>query len=366
MSKKTDTNLYTNDREIIPLLDKSHTTFLDKSVLIFGGSSSGKTTLVEDILHTLRDHIPNFIVVAPKTSDSFYRSKLPARCIFEDLSKEKWNAIWQRQVNATQCYKIANNLKYMEEVFNYCSSPSDLAKIESVQRSAKRYINEVEANPTLEFGQKKAQRTAIEELTEKGIKSVYAEAIRANSSMLLKKLTDKTHLTVIKFLDFNPRLCLVIDDMSEAIKGWEALFKKEKENPIACMFFKGRHNYITLILAAHDDKFVETEYRKNARLTIYTTSQSFISGLDRKGNSYSNAEKKKAMHYATKVFGDGSERIRTYQKLCYLRDDPHPFQYVIATQHNDFRLGSAPLTQLAESIPSTDDSIEKNPFIRGV
>ena len=109
--------IFTNKGEPIKWFDKSAKSFLDKTTLVFGGSGSGKTTIIEEILYLCKDSIPNYIVVAPKTSDTAYRGKLPGRCIKEDLTKSKLQKIWQRQYYFTQLYNTANDVNILESLF---------------------------------------------------------------------------------------------------------------------------------------------------------------------------------------------------------------------------------------------------------
>lgn len=360
-----DKTLYTSEGDAIPWFPKDYNNYLDKTTLIFGGTSSGKTSIVEEILFLLKDHIPNFLVIAPRTSDMAYRSKLPSRCIKEDFTKKQLCQLWDRQYQATEVYNTANKLELLESLFHLAPDRENIVKIEAIKRKAAHKINEIDSS-NLDYGQKRAQKLAIEELQKKTIKRIYQDTIRKNKSIMLNHpdLTPHQHIA-IEFLDFNPRLCLIIDDSSEKFQSWMSMFKKNEVNPFGSIFYKNRWNYLTLIIAAHDDKVINTEFRKNSRVTIYTTSQSLIASLNRQGNGFSSKEKKDIMKYATRIFADDERNgIRTHQKLCYVREAAKNWQYTIADLYPDFILGCTPVREMITQMPKLEDNLPTNPFAK--
>ena len=68
---------------------------LHKTTLVFGSSGSGKTTIMEEILYLLKNHIPNYLVICSITTSQPYLKKLPAMCVKEDFTKELLQAIWR-------------------------------------------------------------------------------------------------------------------------------------------------------------------------------------------------------------------------------------------------------------------------------
>lgn len=364
--------IYTSDGQPIQWLPKDVMNHLDKTTLIFGGTGSGKTTIIEEILYLIKDYVPNVLVIAPKTSDVAYRQKLPSRCIKEDLTKEKLQQIWQRQVFVTQIYNIANDINVLESLFTMAPDRMSLLMIEMVKRKAADMIRTVESS-TYDFGKKKAQKEAIEELQLKRIKSIYKDAVKKNMHILenmVSQMNDQQR-TAIEYIDLNPRFTLIIDDSTEKFQVWMKYFKKGEINPFECIFYKNRWNFLTLIIAAHDDKYINTELRKNARVTIYTNSQALVTSVERKSNGFTMKEKKQSMAYATRIFGSDDDPntasdIKTHQKMCYVREDARPFKYTIANKYPEFNLGCAPLRNLVEKMPKKDDNLAANPFVKNL
>ncbi len=365
MSNDDSKTIYTSEGDPIPWLAKDTYNHLDKTTLIFGGTGSGKTTVIEEILYLLKDHVPNFIVIAPRTSDAAYRRKLPARCIKEDFTKERLQKLWNRQYYATQLYNTANDINILESLFHIAPDRESVVLLEAIKRKASDMLKVMDMSPNLDFGQKKTQKTAIEELQLKKVKILYRDAVRKNKHIIERSpdLTTQQKIA-LEYLDFNPRICLIIDDCSEKFQVWMKFFKKNEVNPFESIFYKNRWNYLTLVFAAHDDKLINTELRKNSRVTIYTTSQSLVTSINRAGNGYTTKEKKEAMRYASKIFGDDDKGIKTHQKFCYIREDPQPFKYIIANLYPDFTLGCSPIRTLISRMPKKEDNLAANPFVK--
>jgi ABC-type glutathione transport system ATPase component len=134
-----DTTLYTDDNEPIPYLQVDVKNYLDKTTLIFGGSGSGKTTMIEEIMYDARNHIPIYLVIAPITSSEPYKRKLPHSCIKEDLTKKKIIQIWERQTKITEVYKVANDLNILAQLFDMCAGYESKILVSAVFRAAENH-----------------------------------------------------------------------------------------------------------------------------------------------------------------------------------------------------------------------------------
>ena len=362
--KKT---IYTFDHTPIHWLEKSSANHVDKTTLIFGVSSSGKSTIINEILFLCKHYIPNYLVITPNTSSDIYRKKLPDRCIIEDLTKERLQKIWNRQSHVTQIYNIANDNINLESLFMKANDRNAQIVLKTIKDKTISSINIVHNDKSLDYGQIKSQVAMIEKTKNNSIKKLYKTIIRENQSKLEKlDLTDKEAIT-LKYLDVNPRLMIIIDDCSELFKGWMKLFTKGEANVFESIFFKGRHNYISLVFAAHDDKFVAPELRKNARVTIFTSSSAVICSINKPQSGFSSQEKKDILKITDKIFSNKNDpNANKYQKLCYIKDDVEPFRYTIANLYEDFKLGCQPLYELIDSMPKKDDNIEDNPYLKSI
>jgi len=355
--------IYTPDGTPIYWLERDVYSFIDKTTLIFGGSQSGKTTIIEEILYFCKDYIPNYIVIAPKTSDHVYRKKLPSVCIKDDLSKEVLEKIWRRQYYLTQIYNTANDNENLKRLFNKAPDPKICIMIKSIIQSADKHISEITQNNHLNYAQKRSQITHIEDLRNKNLKRLYKQSIRQNRSTLEKYDLDDQLRTVLEYLDFNPRLMLIIDDCSEKFPVWMKYYKKNETNPFNSIFYRGRWNHITLVFAAHDDKVVPPELRKNALMVFFTTSNALIASLNKTQSGYNAQEKQYATKISTTVFSNNAN-VRTHQKLCYKRELNPPFRYIIANLYPEFKIGCIPLQELADKIPKNEITLQDNPYVQ--
>jgi energy-coupling factor transporter ATP-binding protein EcfA2 len=360
-----DKTIYTADNTPIPYLEKTSEHYIDKTTFIFGGTGSGKTTIIEEILRLLSDLVPNYIVVAPKTSDKAYREKLPSRCIRDDLTKKTLQTIWKRQLYMTEIYNMANDINILHSCFMKTGDLEGEIMIKAIKQKCNEYINIIENNVKLDFSQKKSQKGEVEKKKTERIREIYKNVIRKNKSFLLQYNLDAVERIAIEYMDFNPRLMLVIDDCSEKFNNWMKMFKKNnEENIFESILYKGRHNYITLIIASHDDKLIAPELRKNARLTIYCSSVSLIASMAKSQSGYTSIEKKDAMKMAPRIFIGPNPKIKCHNKFVYERESPYPFKYTVADIYPDFDLGCEPLKQLIKKLPNTETKVDENPYIR--
>lgn len=367
---KDDKTLYTIKGEPIPWLEPRVEEYLDLATLVFGASGSGKTTIIDQVMYLTKEFIPNCICIIPKTSRKVYDGKVHPRCIKENLSKSKIEKIWKRQENMTMIYNIANDPKVLEELYNNLKDKKTKIMIDAMERYAKKTIKEIDVNKRYTFPQKKSQIANIKNMCVKKITTIYRSIIRQNREFLLEKakkgLLSQKAMIAINFLDINPRLLIVIDDNTENFKKWMKYFKPGDTNPFESIFYRGRHNFITLIFAAHDDKVVVPELRKNARVIYYTTSQSLVASISKTGNGFTSADKKYAQRAADRIFSPNPDGIKTYEKLCYIRESTTPFCYSVANLYPDFTVGSAPLDELVKRMPEKKDDLASNPYLKNI
>lgn len=360
-------SLYTSKGKEIAWLSKDPSNYFNLTTFIFGGTSTGKTCIIEEIMVLCKELIQFFIVVAPITSIKAYKGKIPDRCIFEDLTKERIIKIWKRQEYLTQLCNIANDPNMLKTVFEKIADKEAFLKIKAIENSTRKKLADLDNNMNIPFGQKKAQKNAIMEKCDKVILRTYKDTIRENKEYLNNMLLDPKEMVVVQYMDVNPTLCLIIDDCTEKLKMWNNYFKKE-ENILEAILFRGRHNNITLIIVSHDDKFVNTELRKNARVQFYTQKATLMGSLARSQTGFTPQEKKMITDMADVIFDDeeNTNGIKKHQKFCYIREDIKPFKYTIADIYNDLNFAKPALEDLISKMPKKKDNINENPFIQDI
>jgi hypothetical protein len=359
-----DKAIYTASGLSVPWLNKTYENHLDKTTLIFGGTNSGKSTLIEEIMYMCKDYIPNTIVIAPQTSRGGYVNKLKPQCIKEDLTKQLMQNIWDRQVNATQIYKTANDPKILRSLF--CKSPDreEMEAVLSIARKAQSTISDIERT-IKDFSQRRGQINNIIKIRDKNILNAYKRTIRQHKDYIGRLQLTIEEKIALEYLDFNPRLMLIIDDCSEMVRKWNGFFKKGESNIFECIFYKGRHNYITFIFACHDDKIVTPELRKNTRLSIYASKQVLITAVNRGSSGFTPQEKKDVLEIAEVIFHDENAEFKSHRKLCYIREEA-AFKYTVADLHDDFSMVSDSTKDLIAKLPSKEANLLHNPFIQDI
>ncbi len=359
-----DKTIYTSHKKPIHWLPKHVTTYMHKTVLIIGGSGSGKTITIEEVLYLLRDHVPNIIVFTPESSSKYYSDKVDPRCIKHDISMKRIIDIWERQKIVTEVYNNANNLDMLESIFNIIYDRESGELVNWLKSKAEESYYAVD-NSNLNHGDKKQQKYNIRDALNKQLMRIYKDSIRKNKEAIYKKknMLTEYQISAVEFLDLNPELVVVIDDMSEDFKNVVKSFNKSNnKNAVASIFFKCRHNHLTFVFGVHEEKYVDTELRKNAHLTIYADVASFTAAISKESNGFNKLDRKDLIIYADCIF-TAQKGIKNHKKLCVLRGDPHPYRYTIADEWPEFTIGCKPLKQLIGKLPATNGKPGTNRYL---
>jgi hypothetical protein len=353
-----DKSIFTAEGDKIKFADKSPSLMIDKPILVFGAPNTGKTTVVEELIILTKDYIPNHIIIAPITSQDPYTEKFPRMCIKEDMTKKLFVNIWKRQENITKIYNMANNIEILGALFKKINNPRAQALVGRANMLAENHINSVNNNTGFDFGQKKSQIDAIKDKRKKEIIKIYKSTIRACGSELNVDELDPDAVIALKYMDINPKLMIVVDDCTEKLVKWMKMFKGE-DNIFHNVFFRGRHNHISMIIISHNDRFIPPELRNAASRIIYTDPQTFKISLERTTNGFSKEDRKLGLRCAKKIFAN-LPGVKNFQKLCYIKSDfESPFQYTIAEIYPAFSLISGPLKVLSDHLEAKDREKEK-------
>lgn len=347
----TNKDLSLDDGSTLKWFKKDYKYFLNKTAIIYGRTQSGKSTIIDEIMYMIKSYISIPIVICQSSvtvQSSPYYGKIPNNCIKSNVTKEWLIEFMNTQKGRAAIYKTANDIKTLKSLFDKIKT-NDISSIESQMiNNANIHINKLHNNPGIDFAEKKSQITAIENIRDENLIKLYKTCIRKNKP----ELERKTNLTTeekccVNYLDFNPNVMLVFDDCAASFKKWV----KESE-VIKEMFYNGRHYFITQIITAQDDKEIDSELRKNALVSIFTTSQSSGANFNRSSNNYTKADKKLADLCATRVFNSESEnsRVKNFKKLVYLQSEAQPFYYTIADLYDDFRIGCDAIWELDEGL----------------
>lgn len=335
----------------IRFLEKSHKYFLNKSTILFGASNSGKSTILIEILHLLKDYVPNIFVFAPTAdSNNAFEGIVPAPLIYKNVEISILNAIYNRAQAATKIYNTVNNMDSLRKLFEKVATPKSIEMARLAYERANNIIMRKQQDMGSSFIEKRTSISEIKETRDSFLKNLYKNTIRVNKKRLKKLRVSEQELYIIRYLDFNPNCVIVLDDCGAILK------KFQKEEVVRKIMFQGRHNFINIILTLQDDLNLDSSIKKNAFINIFTTSRCASAYFERGSNNFSKKEKEKAEKIINFIFAPSTKK--DFKKLVYIRDDMNPFRYTIADLYDTFRFGSPSLWNMCNRICSNKNKCD--------
>jgi hypothetical protein len=338
----------------IPFLEKDASYYFCKSTTIYGASSSGKSTILIEILKLLLPIIPMIAVFAPTADETkSFDGMVPDDLIFRTVDLERLESMYQRQQASTKVFNMVNDILKLRALFLKVSTLKLRETEAAVMTSAKVLIAKTENDETLDFIARKNNIAEVQKARDEYLKTLYKHVIRVNRTRLRKLNLTAEEMYVLKYLDFNPNMLIVFDDCG-------AVFTKkiQKNKTIQKIFFQGRHSYITTIFVFQDDLNLESSLRKNSFINVFTTQQCAQAYFERSSNNFSKDEKK----HATKIIDTilSPARKKEHKKLVYVRDSDTPFRYTIAGLYDTFRFGCPQLWDYCDNLNKAKSKFNPN------
>lgn len=326
-------------------LELTKDAFLDKMTVIFGATNTGKSVVTVDILHKLAMSADQIVVISPTNAQNrTYTGVVPAPLIWPKLTGELLDNLWERQEAMKAIYNRANNLDVLKTMFDRCA-PRD-------RRIIEQHVT-TERNTALERARRdssSAEAEEIEKTYKEFLQTLFKDTI-INNKHSLGALTAKEQF-VLQYIDFNPRIVLVLDDCTAQLKALH------KHKVIQELFYQGRHAGFTTIIAAHTEKSLDPEYRKNAFITMWTEPSS--------ANSYMMKEFKDDKVMRTQMMQAIESTFvphAKYQKLAFIRAE-RAFKRFTAVKRIGFRFCSPLIWSFMDKITRSEDDIsDRNKFI---
>ncbi len=347
-------DLYLEDGSALRWFTRSYEDFLNKTTLIYGRTQSGKSTIVLEIMNMLKDHISIPFVVSQSNAADFI-GKIPKNCINPSITKEWLEEFLLAQKGRADLYNKANNMKTLKFLFDKIKTAQAENMEKMLVQMAEKHIGNIEYNNKLDYSAKREQIKAIQEMQVKKLVELYKSNIRSYK-YILDGMVDKLsrdEICCLNYLDFVPHALLVFDDCASVFKKWVKQSTVIKE-----IFYAGRWAYITFIITSQDDKEIESELRKNAIVSFFTTPQAAIANFTRASNAYPKHEKLRADLAVKRIFKGAAEansslRTKNFKKLVYIQNREDPFMYIIAELCLDFKMGCPSLWDLDKKIEET-------------
>lgn len=328
-------------------LEFSYKLFLNKSTIAYGVTDSGKSTIIKCILHAIAPFVQQCIVICPNDAHtgSYSGSGLIARpCIYKTITDKFLTNLWERQEALSLVYKRANDPATVRGLFDRISTPASRAIIEIIERKHAECVNKIQEDVDEEAVARKIKETTEE--AEKLTMALYKHFIKQNIDRLQKMQLTNNEKTSILYIDLNVNIAVIFDDCTPDLE------KFKKHTALENIFYAGRHNHITIIVACHNDKVITPELKKSAFVSIFCEPACARVYFDKKSTALDAPAKKHAMDCIRQTFIP----TKRYQKLVLLKSDGMFYKYT-ASVLPDFEFGAPIIREFCRRIQVDQDDI---------
>ncbi len=235
--------------------------FLKSSILLYGPSKSGKTTMIRNILYSLRNDIKNILVFSTTAKmDIMYTSIMNPKFIHENISDDAQT--YKKDKDLISAAKVIKNIldiqkKILDEEKKYVNTNSILKLyLKTNKKNNEKLIKLYEKK------EKCKDECKLKEILEKIITLMKYEIKSFDFS---KSKLNEDELKSVNFIKEGTNLLLLFDDYGHEMRALTSLpiFKR--------LFYQNRHFNITLIVSSQDDTNICADCRKNGMINIYTT-----------------------------------------------------------------------------------------------
>lgn len=330
----------------LPFIDTNPRNFFRRTTIMYGPSETGKTFVCNWLMDILQPFIPNVIIINPtNASNEAYKDRVPARCIKSTVDVKELKDIYDRQVNATFIYNKANNMDTLQKLFTKINDFTAVNTVDKIKKLSQKKLESLDKNYQIDFAQKTEQMQAITSQMNKAIKRIYKSTIRSYKDRLTMVLSEDERYA-IKYIDFNPSLLLVLDDVQSEIEKWG------KDPTINKLFFEARHNWVTSFYLLQSDSGkngLPPGIRLNTFNNIFTDPNVMSHFFKNDQNGFTLAQKKQAQIIAAELFKANPNGVENYKKFVYSRlDKVAKFRYLIAEKPVNPRFGCDALWELCD------------------
>ena len=301
-------------------------TFIDRVTGIFGGGDTGKTTLLYHLIVLVSAVIPE-VTVFTKSPDSY--TFIPNAYIYKGISKKKGipalQELWDRQVEKKKIFVRANNIKTLRKLHSMCAKKRLKGTVDAA-RQLKELVRLRKHGPG--GGAAEAYATMCDELETE----IYKVVIRSHMRWLGDCKLSDDGLFALNNVNFNHRHLVIFDDVSLDLK------KIQKETLFGDWIFASRHHGITTYITAHDDKILDSEYKKNIHNVAFTSAPVLAAFFRRECMDFSAALQAQAAAIAARP-----ESFKGNQKILYVKkwkDSPFLGFTVPKRTVKDIQIGS--------------------------
>jgi hypothetical protein len=351
-----------DDNYKVKWFKKKPSYFVNKSIVLFGGNNTGKSTIIRNIVHVCQPHIPCGFVICPTNSvNRLYNDIFPDLCIKEDVSSRWLENFISEQKGRSSAAKKTNDLNLIGRIFERVSDEKQKNKVRQIRDLSSRTMLRIQNDPDLTKREKISKKFEVKSCAEESIRKIIKSTIRAKrKSINTDNMSDEEKLA-INCIDLNPNGLLILDDCGAIMKQ----LYKENQQLFKEVFYMGRHYNLTIIIALQDDKELVSELRKNVNIFIFTSPQAATATFRRESNNYSSLIKERAKSCIDKVFpkniDEEDEKYsvnnpENFKKLVFITNET-VFRYFIADVDIDTRFGCKYLWILSDKIRQKNNMV---------
>lgn len=302
--------------------------FSDKSIIIYGESNSGKTTIIKDILFSLRESIEQIIVFCPTDfSHKTYSSGLVEKSfIHTEVSERILELIWERQEFLVKCWRTSNDKEILSGLASRIIGNTYDTFLEDLRKKMDALCDEFDDGD----GKAKDKQKQMDEMTAKYdqlVVAFYKNIVIRNKSELSKMQLKPCEKICLEYISLNPKIVLIFDDCTEQFK------KLKGKQILEKLFYQGRHMHITSIYTCHSDKALDQEIKKNSFVNFFCDSSSAQTYFGRSSGYFSPSQVAQAQMAINTAF-----KVK-FQKLLWLKESSTFYRFT-AVIHDSFTFGS--------------------------
>ena len=341
--------LVTKDGKRVPEFSSNANKYLNKSIVLYGKSNSGKTTIVKYILFLLKPYVPIAFVISPtEPSNRAYEDFIDKTLIHYDLAIDKkqedagfLDKFWAWQEMRASIYNKVKRLDVLRTITGRIPDYTLDSMISKVESKRKQLVQE---SPP-------AKVPEIESQCDELLVKIYKKHISKNKPRLMNMESDLTEdeKYSLKYLTINPHVILIFDDCAAEIKPHlnKPIFRR--------IFYQSRHSYITPIFCCQDDTDLPTNLRKNVAINIFTQGIVANANFSRASNKYG----KDVISYSAAITPD---IFTGHRKMVYMDNDSDRqyFYHMTAQIVPPFKFGSTTTNGICGKVKSESGNIDKS------
>ena len=341
-----------SDGSKLGLMPKDKHIFLDRSAVYYGATGTGKSYLVREELFLIKDDVERACLFSPTNDvNGDYDGIVHPAVIHRKVAKQAIEKLFTEQQRRARLHTIVHSLEYIKPIFHMCKNIPEcyhdyyriLRLTEDIARSAQTRIEILTRNSGVTFDERESQKKSIEEQCKTAVIDRYRELIIKFAPVLeqcqqIKE--NKALLTVVRFININPRTVVIFDDCISELNSIMGKNKDGTQSVLSDMFTRGRWAYMTIIITTQDDTLIHTLIRKNSYVSLFTDPECAQHFMENKANSIIKEKRARANQAITAVFGGLAHE--NHKKLMYYRGGSAEnwFTYTIAQTYGAFRIGS--------------------------